>query len=406
VFEALGWAPEDFTVYQALLRRPELIRVAHRDELAAAAGIAADDVTRHVDRLRELGLLAPRWNIPDEEYPLHPRAGFDLLVDRRQQHIDKLSADLNDEKTAAGKFVADYTEFISQKNAAGVEVLEGERAYQRMQHFHPVKSMWGMFQPDPMPMRPPEESADTAHLQRGIDARYLIVESQVKARGMREYFDYVRRHGGQVRAVPSVPLKMIIFDGEAAVMGIDPDNNSIGAMVHHSKAVLRIAVGLYEHYWHSARPLVDLAPSDQVGLTAQESELLRLLVHGATDEQVARKLGVSMRTVRRIAAKLSEQVGASGRFELGVRAAQRAAHPFPLSFHPVPRRSLCPNPTAPSPSLGLGLIHPPPCGENVTAGTAGQDSSTAGSSWQSFTTFDLAAGERCRMVGWKAADLV
>jgi hypothetical protein len=38
---------------------------------------------------------------------------------------------------------------------------------------------------------------------------------------------------------------------------------------------------------------------------------------------MARRLGVSMRTVRRMAAKLSEQVGASGRFELGVRAAQR-----------------------------------------------------------------------------------
>ena len=40
-------------------------------------------------------------------------------------------------------------------------------------------------------------------------------------------------------------------------------------------------------------------------------------------KQVARKLAISMRTVRRMVAKLSEQVGASGRFELGVRAAQR-----------------------------------------------------------------------------------
>jgi hypothetical protein len=54
-------------------------------------------------------------------------------------------------------------------------------------------------------------------------------------------------------------------------------------------------------------------------------------VHGATDEQVARKLGVSLRTVRRIAAELSEQVGASGRFELGVRAAQREWVDYPQS---------------------------------------------------------------------------
>lgn len=94
-------------------------------------------------------------------------------------------------------------------------------------------------------------------------------------------------------------------------------------MVHHSKAVLRIAIDLYEHYWQRARSVVETPPHKDTDLTGQESEFLRLLVQGATDEQVGRKLGVSLRTVRRIAAKLSEQVVASGRFELGVRAAQR-----------------------------------------------------------------------------------
>jgi DNA-binding CsgD family transcriptional regulator len=230
---------------------------------------------------------------------------------------------LNADRTAAGRFVADYTEFIVQKNAGGVEVLEGERAYQRMQHFSPTKRIWGMFPPDPVPARDPEESGDKALLSRGLDARYMIVESQVKSRGMREFVDFVQRYGGQFRALPSVPLKMIIFD-DAVVVGIDPDNNSIGAMVHHSQAVLRIAVDLFEHYWQRGRSLTDSsADIDDGDLTTQETEFLRLLVQGATDEQVGRKLGVSLRTVRRIAAKLSEQVGASGRFELGVRAAQR-----------------------------------------------------------------------------------
>ncbi|WP_420843845.1 helix-turn-helix transcriptional regulator [Kribbella speibonae] len=115
---------------------------------------------------------------------------------------------------------------------------------------------------------------------------------------------------------------MIIFD-DAVVVGIDPDNNSIGAMVHHSEAVLRVAVDLYEHYWQRGRSLTQSPVHSDSDLSMQEKELLRLLVQGATDEQVGRKLGVSLRTVRRMAAKLSEQVGASGRFELGVRAAQR-----------------------------------------------------------------------------------
>jgi hypothetical protein len=73
MFEALGLIPDTFAVYQTLLQRPDLIRIAHRNELAAAAGISEDAVERHLDRLRELGLLVPRRNIPDEEYLLHPR---------------------------------------------------------------------------------------------------------------------------------------------------------------------------------------------------------------------------------------------------------------------------------------------------------------------------------------------
>ncbi|WP_329005239.1 hypothetical protein OHA18_17860 [Kribbella sp. NBC_00709] len=154
---------------------------------------------------------------------MHPAAGFDLLTNRRQQEIDQLTGALNSGRTAAAHFIADYGDFLVQARPGDVEVLEGERAYQRMQHFHPTKSMWGMFPPDPQPARDPEESTDTEILKRGVDARYLIVEAQVKAPRMREYFDYIRRYGGQVRAVPVVPLKMIIIDGEAAVVGIDPD---------------------------------------------------------------------------------------------------------------------------------------------------------------------------------------
>ncbi|TCC04387.1 helix-turn-helix transcriptional regulator [Kribbella soli] len=121
-----------------------------------------------------------------------------------------------------------------------------------------------------------------------------------------------------------MPFRLVIFDRESAVMGINPDDSSVGAVVHHSRPVVRMAEELFLSLWDQGfEPFAEEQRARDGGISAQEAEFLRLLVHGATDEQVARKLGVSMRTVRRIAAKLSEQVGASGRFELGVRAAQR-----------------------------------------------------------------------------------
>jgi DNA-binding NarL/FixJ family response regulator len=123
--------------------------------------------------------------------------------------------------------------------------------------------------------------------------------------------------------MPSLPMKLLIFDGESAVMGIDPDDTSVGAVIHHGRAVVRLAEEFFRHHWkHADDPFAEHAPP-AAEISSQEAEFLSLLVQGATDEQVGRKLGVSMRTVRRMAAKLSDQVGASGRFELGVRAAQR-----------------------------------------------------------------------------------
>jgi hypothetical protein len=75
---------------------------------------------------------------------------------------------------------------------------------------------------------------------------------------------------------------------------------------------------LFLQYWRNAiDAFPDATPRVVDKIASQEAELLRLLVDGATDEQVARKLGVSMRTVRRIVAKLSEQVGVGGQGKIG-----------------------------------------------------------------------------------------
>lgn len=58
------------------------------------------------------------------------------------------------------------------------------------------------------------------------------------------------------------------------------------------------------------------------GLTAQQVAAVRLLSEGHTDDAIAKRLGVSSRTARRIANELMERLGARSRFEAGVRAVQ------------------------------------------------------------------------------------
>jgi DNA-binding NarL/FixJ family response regulator len=51
--------------------------------------------------------------------------------------------------------------------------------------------------------------------------------------------------------------------------------------------------------------------------------LVDQLASGAKDEQIARALGLSLRTVRRRVAQLLDELGAGSRFQAGVEAVRR-----------------------------------------------------------------------------------
>jgi DNA-binding CsgD family transcriptional regulator len=324
LFESSGLTQDLLVLYRALLQRPELGRGTRLNELAAEVGRTADETSRDLEKLRKLGFLVPSW-IEDVEYPLDPATAFSQLAASRQEEIDALSDRLRADQLAANRFTADLANYLTQRTARDTEIVEGrELANQRMQRFHPMRSIWGAIQANAATTIDPQTAPDRIHLNRGVQIRYLYPDAYWRRPGAPELIRQVVDWGGTVRISPSVPFRMIIFDGESVVMGIDPEDQSVGIVVHHSRAVVQMAEELYFSWWDRAMvPFAEEQRARGADISPQEAEFLRLLVRGETDEQVARKLGVSLRTVRRIAAKLSTQVGASGRFELGVRAAQR-----------------------------------------------------------------------------------
>ena len=324
MFDAAGLTEHLLAVYRTLLQQPELGRSSRLGDLASALGQSEGETSSDLEELRELGFVVPSW-IEGVEYPLDPSVTFGRLAARRQQEIDALNDELRSDQLAASRFTADLANFLVQRKSQDVEILEGrELANQRMQRFNPTKSIWGLIQADAVTTIDPDTFPDKPYLAAGVEIRYLYPESYWKRPGVPEFLAFLAGQGGKVRITPSVPFRLVIFDADSAVLGINPDDHTVGAVVHHSRAVVRMAEELFLSYWdRAAEPFGEQQLARAGDISAQEAEFLRLLVRGATDEQVARKLGVSMRTVRRIAAKLSEQVGASGRFELGVRAAQR-----------------------------------------------------------------------------------
>jgi DNA-binding NarL/FixJ family response regulator len=58
-------------------------------------------------------------------------------------------------------------------------------------------------------------------------------------------------------------------------------------------------------------------------LSHRERQLLTLLTAGYTDESAAVRLGISVRTVRRLVSGIMNRLGARSRFQAGVKAADR-----------------------------------------------------------------------------------
>ncbi|RLV74319.1 hypothetical protein D3C57_133875 [Streptomyces rapamycinicus NRRL 5491] len=126
--------------------------------------------------------------------------------------------------------------------------------------------------------------------------------------------------GGRIRTVPVLPTPMALVDEHIALVPLDPEDTTRGALElngHEAVAALRT---IFEHFWVTATPWDEPAQRDREGLSPRERDLLRLLASGFTDESMCRKLGISLRTVRRAVADLMARLGAHSRFEAGVQA--------------------------------------------------------------------------------------
>ena len=134
------------------------------------------------------------------------------------------------------------------------------------------------------------------------------------------YLQWLTGQGAEIRTQPTLPNRMIIYDRRFAMLPINPDDSSVGALLLHGAGVVTALCELFEQTWSSAQTLGD-RQRETPQLTPQEQAVLRLLAQGCTDEVIARRLGISVRTGRRITASLMIRLDARSRFQAGFQAA-------------------------------------------------------------------------------------
>jgi DNA-binding CsgD family transcriptional regulator len=129
------------------------------------------------------------------------------------------------------------------------------------------------------------------------------------------------RLGERVRVISEVPTRMFIL-GDAHAVLPEPIGFADEPRVHVRQRSIVAALTLwFELLWSRAAPVPELEAA--AGRPDGRQFLLEQLMAGATDEVIARKLGISLRTVRRRVADLMSDLGVDTRFQAGVEAVRR-----------------------------------------------------------------------------------
>ncbi len=149
------------------------------------------------------------------------------------------------------------------------------------------------------------------------------------ARVLEEAPDMVRRRaelGEHVRVLAEVPGRLAVMGSAAALIPNRFDLPDDQLLIIRQPSLVAALTLLFEALWERAMtvPGLEVREDDEGAARASDRRLLLdQLARGAKDEQIARTLGLSLRTVRRRVAELLDDLEASSRFQAGVEAVRR-----------------------------------------------------------------------------------
>lgn len=324
MIEPLGVATGDQSaqaVYARMLHHGETFAQA-----AAAVDLPGTDVPRVRRRLSELGLLDGT-----AEIAVDATAALSRILGAGRDRLAETLADLLDRQNDALALASDYVRIAAKGRSSAVEILPRDDTFRpRMESLldfaaetsrrelvamHPHAVWDERFLEDGL-RRTRQQRA------RGVAVRTLYAQQTLRQPSLREYIVRKVEAGMLIRAAPITPIRMLVYDRELAIVDA-PRDEEIGAIVIRDRLLAEPLVDFFEYCWITASELEEvLGSSDGSGLTEQQTAVLRLLASGAKDEAIARSLGVSVRTVTRIVAELTGELGATSRFQAGVLAAR------------------------------------------------------------------------------------
>lgn len=298
-------------------------------ELADELGWPPERVRDALDELARLSLTRRSDQQPSGLLLVDPEVGLEHLLAQRQSELAQRQHEIISSRVAIRQLVAEYSASVQVSRKLEVERLDGvdvvrvkleELSHNCTSEVLEFVTGGGQSEANLEASRPLDEKL----LERGVSMRSVYLESVVNHPRTVSYLEWLNDLGARVRLAPALPMRMIVFDRESAIIPSDPENTASGALLLQGSAFITALCALFEQTWQEASPFGS-PPSrhSATGLTPQMRAVLSLLARGHTDEVVARKLGISVRTSRRITAELMTALSARSRFQAGAIAGER-----------------------------------------------------------------------------------
>jgi len=161
-------------------------------------------------------------------------------------------------------------------------------------------------------------SGDASLAKRLLRLRAIYPETARFDPSIRNYIKSIGGSATEIRTSIVTPVRLVIADSKVALIRFGkPDSFQRGIVVRQPEIVEALDE-LYEALWVQST-ILDVANTSNE-LSNRQKAILNGLVLRASDEAIARDLGLSVRTVRRAISEMYQIASTQTRFGLGVQA--------------------------------------------------------------------------------------
>jgi DNA-binding Lrp family transcriptional regulator len=314
----LGFSAPQEQLYRLLLRNSG----RSVGELAGLTGLPVDELREQLTRFAGAGLVELEG---EDVVARPPQEALARLVNDEARRVQSRGEQLDLVRDLLPSLSADHLASTAPTGEpVTLELLEGGDVAQLVRSLSAASSgdlLW--LRPDPQRSHPGQEIDEwvSGLIRSGRRSRAIY---QVDV--LQHAPEIIRRRaeaGEHVRILAEVPTRLAILGSSAALI-----SERFGVMdgrrlvLRHHSMVAALTL-MFEGLWEKAMAVPGLDGQRSDDGAGGQRLLLSQLTGGAKDEQIARALGVSVRTVRRRVADLLAELGAGSRFQAGVEAVRR-----------------------------------------------------------------------------------